>query len=584
MKRSWLLAGVLTLGAFLLWVILGRRDRHPDTSSVASYAPYMEFRGDIAPSWAPDDKQIIYSRGGPEGQDLYVVPANGGTARLFLNGDAGLPVWSPDGMRVAFSSSRSGKFKLMRALGFMRPVNLWTASASGSDLRQLTDSSASFLDASWSPDGTLIAFTAYPGPRVMTVSASGSEAKFFADGFSPTWSRDGKRMAYFSGDPAQPGSGVSIFVQPAAGGAARHLNCFMIKPDYFFRPTLDWSPDGKRLLTTQLTDGQWQPVVIDENEDKIASTLPITGSAIYPRWSHDGQRIAYGLTDTGHPPSIEVFALQSRQSTQLTRGSGGTIAQLVRYPGGGGLEIPGWLYLPRDSGLAKHPALIWLHGGAPGLGSMRNEFEPKIQYFVDQGFVVFAPDYRGSAGFGDKLATVHQGDEIVPDIAASVAYLKELKLVDASQIGVIGFSFGGYLTLQTITQQPELFTAAVDFSGLSDLARVYKDAPLMRPMLTQLLGGTPDEKPEVYRAFSPLNFVDRIKIPLLILHGTSDESASYSHAVELAKALQQAHKSYEFISYRSAGHRFFGKDEIDANQQVLRFLKSHLKASRIPGE
>src|ERR1041385_6728816 len=87
MQRLWLWAGLLTLGAFLLWVILGRRDRHPDTSSVASYVPYMEFRGDIAPSWAPDDKQIIYSRGGPEGQDLYVVPANGGTARLFLTGD-----------------------------------------------------------------------------------------------------------------------------------------------------------------------------------------------------------------------------------------------------------------------------------------------------------------------------------------------------------------------------------------------------------------------------------------------------------------------------------------------------------------
>jgi dipeptidyl aminopeptidase/acylaminoacyl peptidase len=198
--------------------------------------------------------------------------------------------------------------------------------------------------------------------------------------------------------------------------------------------------------------------------------------------------------------------------------------------------------------------------------------------------VVLAPDYRGSAGFGDKLATLRRGDEIVPDIVASVAYLKELKLVDASQIGVVGFSFGGYLALLSITQQPELFTAAVDFSGLSDLTRVYKDTPPMRPVLTQLLGGTPEEKPEVYRAFSPLNSVDRIETPLLIVHGTADESASYSHAVELAKALQQAHRSYEFISYRSAGHRFFGKDEIDANQQVLRFLKSHLQASRLPGK
>jgi dipeptidyl aminopeptidase/acylaminoacyl peptidase len=94
-----------------------------------------------------------------------------------------------------------------------------------------------------------------------------------------------------------------------------------------------------------------------------------------------------------------------------------------------------------------------------------------------------------------------------------------------------------------------------------------------------LLGGTPEQNLEAYRAASPVNFVDRIKTPLLILHGTADDAAPYSHSVELAEALKRAHKNYEFITYRFAGHGFSGRDDIDANQQVMRFLLAHLKAS-----
>ena len=106
------------------------------------------------------------------------------------------------------------------------------------------------------------------------------------------------------------------------------------------------------------------------------------------------------------------------------------------------------------------------------------------------------------------------------------------------------------------------------------------DNPATRAALSQLLGGTPEQNPEAYRAASPINFVDRIQTPLLILHGTGDDSAPYGYSVELAKALKRTHRDYEFISYRFAGHGFYGKDEVDANQQVMRFLLAHLKAPR----
>jgi len=580
MKKRWLLAGSLLSGV-LLWIVVGT-DRHPDTSTVAPFAPYTDDRDDIAPSWSLDDSRIVYCRASTNGAMLYEVPAAGGPTNPFPVGASGgcTPAWSPDGARVAFSSDRSGHFQLMRALGLARPINIWTVNADGEDLRQVTDSRTNALDPSWSRDGTQIAFTTFPGPRAMSVPAQGGEASLVAPGMSPAWSPDGKTVAFLSDTSGGSGARFSIAVQPAMGGAVKHLAGYDLKSSFFFRPSLDWSPDGERLLTVQLEDGQWQPVVINVNEDRIERTLPTIGSAIHPRWSHDGTRIVYGLTDTAHPPRIEVLALANGQRTSLTQGSRYTAAQLIRYKSAGNLEIPGWLYLPRDSDVTKHPALVWLHGGSPGSSSMGNQCDRRIQYFVDQGFVVLAPNYRGSTGFGDELARFRYGDDMLPDIRAGVDYLKGLTQVDPAHVGVVGFSFGGYLALRSLVQDPEVFAAAVDFYGLSELVTLYEENVSIRPTLTELLGGTPDQRASAYRAASPINFVDRIKSPLLILHGTRDSAAPYSQSAGLAKALARAHKDYEFISYRFAGHGFSGKDDIDANQQALRFLSAHLKTSR----
>lgn len=582
MTKRWFLAAALILGAVFIWMAVGRVG-HPDTSSVPSFVPYAGIGGVTAPSWSPDDKTIVYCRYSQAQAQLYTIPANGGTPTLFLSGvpEGCLPAWSADGTRIAFTSAHSAKFQLMRSLGLAHPTNLWTASASGGDPRQVTNINAALLDPSWSPDGNEIAFTAFPGPRIMTAQVSGREAKLFGHGLSPAWSRDGKRVAYYSSESGGVEPPFSIFVRPSAeGSTAKRLSSFLLKSDFIFRPGLDWSPDDERLLAVQrVEDGRWQPVIINVTEDRLERILPANGSVINPRWSHDGKRVAYALTDTGHPPRIEVLTLATLQRTELAPTRTYTTAQLVRYKSAGELEIPSWLYLPSDADRPKHPALVWLHGGTPGKGSIANEFDRSIQYFVDQGFVVLAPNYRGSAGFGDELSRFAKGDDMMPDVIAAVEYLKGLKAVDAAHIGVIGFSFGGYLTLRSITRVPELFAAAVDFFGPSDLVRYYQDDPASRDMLRDLLGGTPEQNASAYAAASPINFIDRVKTPLLILHGAWDDVVPYRQSVSLARALQRAGKDHEFIAYRFGGHGFSGKDDIDAKQQAMRFLLAHLKIS-----
>jgi dipeptidyl aminopeptidase/acylaminoacyl peptidase len=579
MTRRWLLAALLTGGAALIWIAFGS-GRPPDTSSVPPFAPYTEIGGDIAPSWSPDGKTLIYCRFFGRGAQLYTVPANGGTPKAFSSGvpEGCLPAWSPDGTRVAFTSKHSGKFHLMTALGFAQPINVWTAAADGDDPRQVTNDTAGLLDPSWSPDGNQLAFTALPGPRIMTAAASGGKARLIGQGLSPDWSPDGKRLAYFSSETGGLEAPFNLFVQAAHGGPAKRLRSFRIESNFISRPSLDWSATGERLLAVQIENGRWQPAVVNVTEDRVERTVFVDGSVLNPRWSHDGERIAYAVTDTGHPPQIEVLTLATEQRNTLTCSRRYTTAQLVRYRSGD-LEIPSWVYLPHDADGRKHPGLIWLHGGLPGTASMSNEFDASIQYFVDHGFVVLAPNYRGSAGFGDELARFGRADDIMPDLVAAVDYLKGLNTVDAARIGVIGFSFGGYLTLRSITQVPDLFAAAVDFFGSADLVKQYQDHPAMRDRLRRLIGGSPEQDRHSYVAASPVNFVEGIRTPLLILHGTRDDVVSHKQSVELSKALRRARKNHEFISYRFAGHGFSGADDIDAKQQAMRFLLTHLKWS-----
>lgn len=577
MKKRWLLLAVAVLLSVIVVVAI-TSNRHPDTSSVASFASYADLEHDVLPSWSSDDRQIIYGHGNSKDSNLFLVESRGGARKSFLIGQAGMPAWSPDGKRVAFSSLRRGKFHLKSALTLSRPFNIWTADDKGGNLRQITDVDGACLKPAWSPDGQQIAFTRQPGAHVMTVPATGGEPRILADGISPAWSPDGQNLAYFNMVRNGSHSSLHIFLQSMANGSRKEIKGFAITAEiYHAIPSLDWSPDGQRLLTSQLVEGRWQPVVINVNEDRIERVISVAGSVANPRWSHDGNRIVYGVTTTGHPLTIEVMSLASGQATQLTSSRAYTTAQLVRYPSAGGLQIPSWLYLPRQSYPARHPALVWLHGTTPGHGgSSPDTFNPDIQYFVDQGFVVLVPNYRGSAGFGETLAKLAPGETPVPDVVAAVKYLKGLDSVDKTRIALLGYSFGGYLTMRTITQEPDLFAAAVDYFGPVDLVRLYRDDPSKRQELSEVLGGTLDEKPEVYRAASPLNFVDRIKIPLLVLCGTRDPF--YEQSIALSKALKQSHKDYEYLTYRFAGHGFLGNDSIDANQQVLRFLSTRLSA------
>lgn len=553
----------------ILTVFSGTRSEVPPHSQaeVPAFTPYMNIPIDFSPSWSPNGARIVYASRAGGAINLYVVSTSGGaplplTHNQYTNTQ---PDWARDGRRIVFSSDRAGSSQI------------WSMSADGGDLRQLTNVPASFcVQPRWSPDGQQIAFVAYPGPRVMLVASSGGEAREFARGVWPAWSSDGKRIAY--GVVSLTGTTGEIAIRTVNGDREEKLK----SSPAMSAGQVDWSPDDRRLLCVSLVNGSSQISVLNVAEDKTESTTHFEGSLYNPHWSPDGKRMTFTFTNTGHPGAIQVASLDGTHRSEITRRQSYTLASLLRYKSADGLEIPAYLFVPKQAAHEKHPALVWLHGG---LGSFYdNAFEPGVQYFVDQGFVVLAPNYRSSGGFNQDLAKIDaSGRKELEDVAAGVEYLRGLASVDTSRIGVIGFSFGGLITLHAITHRPELFVAAVDVYGPTDLVTWYKDAPSSRAALLFGLGGTPEQKPENYREASPVNFVERITASLLIVHGDADRDVPVSQAVEMAEALKRAHKDYELMVIPGGDHGFMRKGLADAMQGALRFLSARLRSGRSSG-
>jgi len=520
----------------------------------------MTIPVDFSPSWSPDGGRIVYASRAGEAINLYVVSSAGGTP-ISLTHDRYVnthPDWSRDGRRIVFSSNRGGSSQI------------WSMSTDGTDLYQLTNVPGFCVEPRWSPDGQHVAFVAYPGPRVMLVASSGGEAREFARGLWPAWSNNGKQIAYALASATATTS--LIAVRTVESGQEKKLKS---SPAMSLGGQVDWSPDDQRLLCVALINGSSQISVLNVIEDKIESTTQINGSLYNPHWSPDGKQMVFTFTETGHPGAIQASDANGLHSYEITRHQSYTTAQFLHYRSTDGLEIPADLFLPKRPAREKRPALVWLHGG---LGSLyENRFDPQVEYFVDHGFIVLVPNYRSSGGFNQELARIDaSGRKELEDVVAGVEYLQRMPSVNPSRIAVVGFSFGGLVTLYALTHAPELFAAAVDFFGPTDLATWYRDAPGSRAALLFGLGGTPEQKPEAYRAASPVNFVERIKAPLLILHGDADTDVPVSQALEMADALKRSHKNYELIVIPGGDHGFVKKGQADAMQEAMRFLSARL--------
>jgi dipeptidyl aminopeptidase/acylaminoacyl peptidase len=249
------------------------------------------------------------------------------------------------------------------------------------------------------------------------------------------------------------------------------------------------------------------------------------------------------------------------------------------------LPIHGLLYTPQDRETASSaglPMLVRLHGGPTGQSIVG--WEAEIQYFVERGWLVLAPNYRGSSGYGrrflDALYRVW-GEADLEDVKAGVSAVAEKVPVDRSRVVAWGGSAGGYAVLVCLTKAPEVFRAGVDLYGLSDLVTISEQTHRMeRSYLSALLGPAPDAYP-LYGERSPINFADRVRGPLLLLHGEEDKSVEPAQSRDMITALERAGKGkgrdfdYHFYAGESHGWQRVGTI-VDALERIEGFLTRYV--------
>jgi dipeptidyl aminopeptidase/acylaminoacyl peptidase len=256
---------------------------------------------------------------------------------------------------------------------------------------------------------------------------------------------------------------------------------------------------------------------------------------------------------------------------------------LARFKSYDKVEIPGLLYKPHQASPdAKVPAIVMVHGG-PG-GQAQVGYSALIQALVNHGYVVYDINNRGSSGYGKTFYAMDDrkhGEADLGDVVASKRMLAATGYVDSTRIGILGGSYGGYMTLAALTLQPDAFKVGVDLFGISNWVRTLTSIPpwwaAFREALFAELGDPATDSARLHR-ISPLFNAHKITVPLMVLQGANDPRVLKVESDEIVAAVKKKGIPVEYVLFPDEGHGFVKKEnEITGYTQVLAFLDRHLK-------
>jgi len=282
---------------------------------------------------------------------------------------------------------------------------------------------------------------------------------------------------------------------------------------------------------------------------------------------------------------VEVVMVGSGLAERVTRSpKAGIREEVLSYPSRfeyesfDGLRIRGLLYQPRRPARTPPPLVVWLHGGPESQERVRwNSF---IQLFTYHGIAVAAPNYRGSWGYGKSfvhLDDVEKRMGAVHDVYHAVRHLVEAGLADPERVCVMGGSYGGYLTLMAMTQYPDLWRCGVEIVGIVNLVTFIRNTSPYRRKYRITEYGDPDRHGEVMIRLSPITYIDRIRAPLMVVHGARDPRVPVSEAEQLVEALRGRGIPVRYIRLEDEGHGIAKvENRVRVYAEAARFVLEHL--------
>lgn len=306
--------------------------------------------------------------------------------------------------------------------------------------------------------------------------------------------------------------------------------------------------------------------------------------------SESEKQMAFYVSSSKSPNSLYVYDFASGQYKELMNAMNPEIAaadlvegEVVRFKSYDGMEVPNILYKPKNaSDESQVPVMLMIHGG-PG-GQTRLNYSPMVQYLVNHGYAILAVNNRGSSGYGKTFFMADDqkhGDADLKDCVASKKYLASLPWVDTTKIGIMGGSYGGYMTLAALTFTPDEFKVGVDIFGVANWLRTLNSIPpwwgSFKDALYKEMGDPKKDSVALYNK-SPLFHTDKIKKPLLVIQGKNDPRVLKVESDEIVAAVKKNGVPVEYIVFDDEGHGFVKKEnEIKAYEGVLKFLDKYLK-------
>ncbi len=416
------------------------------------------------------------------------------------------------------------------------------------------------------------------GGTPVKVSAHSGEANFSAEDFGP----DSKWLYYTANDDGE-------FAQ------LRRVNLSTWKHELVQKAEWDiaysyFSHDGKYRVVAINADGSTAIQVVDAatNRPIVLRALPageIRGGTI----ARSEKRMAFYLNGDRQPNDLYVLDFGG-QPKQLTTSLNPAIdpadlvdSSVVRFTSFDGLSVPNIMWKPHQATAeSKQPALVWVHGG-PG-GQTTRAHSAVIQYLANHGYVVLGINNRGSSGYGKTFFAADDGKhgrEPLQDTVAAKKYLQSLDYVDPDRIGIIGGSYGGYMTVTALAFQPTEFKVGVDIFGVTNWLRTLESIPpyweSSRKALYKEIGD-PATQRDFLIEISPLFHADKIVRPLMVLQGANDPRVIKSESDDIVAAVRKNGVPVEYVLFDDEGHGFTKKkNQVDGYGKVLAFLDTYLR-------
>ena len=585
-----------------------------DASAVKMDVGGSDERIDADPAWSPDSKTLAFfsTAGSKDQRQLWTATSDGSGPKQLsqLKGYAARPRWSHDGKQIAFLyiEGAGGGGPLMAhapptgvvdtAIHNQRIAVIDVATA---QLRQVSPENLHVYDFDWSPDDKTFVATAAPGPgdnnwwiaQIYRIDiAKGTAMSIHKPSLQvavPRWSPDGKSIAFIEGIMSDEGfHGGDIFTISADAGKAINRS----PGRRTSVSSLFWLAPDRILLTEYLGGGG------------AISELNLANNSVHEIWKGDESFHAFGnfpdfaLAKDGKfaavvrgtyntPPEVWAGAIGSWQkltSNNSTLAMTWGKAESVEWTNDG-FNIQGWLIPPVkvESG-KKYPMVVLIHGGPSGVTTPEwpagaGMSRAIIAALSANGYYVLLPNPRGSYGQGEEFTRANVKDfgygDLRDTMAGIDATLKK-NPIDPNRLGVTGWSYGGYMTMWTVTQTNR-FKAAMAGAGVCNLQSYYGQN-LIDQWMIPFFGASVYDDPAIYEKSSPIKFIKKVKTPTLVIVGEHDAECPAAQSYEFWHALRTLNVPTRLIVYPGEGHLFLKpENQADRMKQTLAWFDKYLK-------